>query len=121
MLEAGLYFLWPDAMWSRTLLGEDINIAADLYDTFSLFKTKDRSLAVILVADPDFETLCKFLECDLHEKPEFSTLIARVQNASNLTKEINSRLQKLDSSFVSNKFDELGLSFSFVNSLDEVH
>ena len=121
MLEAGLYFLWPDAMWSRTLLGEDINIAADLYDTFSLFKTKDRSLTVILVADPDFEILCKFLDCDLHEKPEYSTLIARVQNASNLTKEINSRLQKFDSSFVSNKFEELGLSFSFVNSLDEVH
>ena len=121
MLEAGLYFLWPDAMWSRTLLGEDINLAADLYDTFSLFKTKDKSLAVILVADPDFETLCKFLDCNLHETPEFSTLLGRVENASKLTQEINSRLQKLDSSFVGKRFEELGLSFSFVNSLDEVH
>tara|TARA_B100000287_G_scaffold434680_1_gene499870 strand:+ start:759 stop:1970 length:1212 start_codon:yes stop_codon:yes gene_type:complete len=121
MLEAGLYFLWPDAMWSRTLIGENINTAADLYDTFSLFETKDRFVAVILVADPDFETLCKFLECDLHEKPKFSTLIERVQNTSELTQEINSRLKKFDSAFVSKKFEELGLSFSLVNSLDEIH
>ena len=81
-----------------------INLAADLYDTFSLFKTKDKSLAVILVADPDFETLCKFLDCNLHETPEFSTLLGRVENASKLTQEINSRLQKLDSSFVGKRF-----------------
>ena len=40
MMEAGLYFLWPDAMWSRTLLGEGIDIKPDLYDTFSYLKLK---------------------------------------------------------------------------------
>ena len=121
MMEAGLYFLWPDAMWSRTLLGEGIDIKPDLYDTFSLFKTKDRTLAIILVADPDFESFCTFLECDLHQKPEYLTLNDRVENAHSLTKEINSFLSKLESVYVNEKLEELGLSFSFVNSLDEVH
>jgi len=121
MMEAGLYFLWPDAMWSRTLIGEDINIVPDLYDAFSLYKTKDKSLALILMTDLDFETLCQFLDCDLHQNSKFMTLKDRVDNADLLTEEINSRLQNFESEYVSKKFEELGLSFSLVNSLDKIH
>lgn len=121
MLEAGLYFLWPDAMWSKTLLGEDIDIKPDLYDTFSIFKTKDKWLAVILVADPDFEIFCNFLKCDLHLRKEYATLPDRVDNTDSLTKEINSHLEKLDSNLVNVKLEELGLSFAFVNSLSKIH
>ena len=121
MMEAGLYFLWPDAMWSRTLIGEDINIVPDLYDAFSLYKTKDKSLALILMTDLDFEILCQFLDCDLHQNSKFMTLKDRVDNADLLTEEINSRLQNFESEYVSKKFEELGLSFSLVNSLDKIH
>ena len=60
MLDSALYYIWPDVMWSKTWLGEGIDYKPDLFESFPLFKAKDKPICVILVADNDFKNLVVF-------------------------------------------------------------
>ena len=42
-------------MWSKTWLGEGIDYKPDLFESFPLFKAKDKPICVIVVADNDFK------------------------------------------------------------------
>ena len=41
MLDAGLYFFWPDGMMDMTLVGDDINTGVRLADTYALTQCSD--------------------------------------------------------------------------------
>ena len=41
MLDAGLYFNWPDLMWNYSFIGENIEYAGDLADNYEVNRTAD--------------------------------------------------------------------------------
>ena len=41
MLDAGLYFNWPDLMWNYSFEGDDVQYAGDLADMYQVSKTRD--------------------------------------------------------------------------------
>ena len=59
MLDSALYYIWPDVMWSKTLLGDGVKYLPDLFDAFPIFKTKTRYLSVILLQDADLQKFCE--------------------------------------------------------------
>ena len=38
MLDSALYYIWPDVMWSKTLLGDGVKYLPDLFDAFPNFQ-----------------------------------------------------------------------------------
>ena len=44
MLDAGIYFNWPDLMWNYSFEGEDVHYAGELADMYEISKTTDGSI-----------------------------------------------------------------------------
>lgn len=44
MLDAGLYFNWPDLMWNYSFEGEDVEFAGDLADIYAVSETSDGAI-----------------------------------------------------------------------------
>ncbi|MEE4359959.1 MAG: CoA transferase [Pseudomonadales bacterium] len=54
MLDASLYFHWPDLFWNHTFVGEDVEFHADLADLFGVTRTADGWIAAITDGSQDF-------------------------------------------------------------------
>ena len=121
MLDSALYYLWPDVMWSRTFLGEGAVNSGELADYFPLFKVQNKSICIILVADPDFEKFCRLVETNLYKDERFSTMQQRVLNAKALVKKVEEILKDKDADKLRKELDELGIPVAVVNDLDEIH
>jgi crotonobetainyl-CoA:carnitine CoA-transferase CaiB-like acyl-CoA transferase len=121
MLDSALYYIWPDVMWSKTLLGEDIKYLPDLFDAFPIFKTKDKYISMILLADADFQKLCELCESDLHTKEEFATTDKRVENLDSLISAVSEIIKDQEAEFLCRELDKFGVPVAIVNSLDEIH
>ena len=121
MLDSALYYLWPDVMWSRTLLGEGVVEAGELADYFPLFRAKDKSICIILVADPDFVKFCEQLNSKLYEDEKFSTMQQRVKNSKLFVTEVEKILKDKEASQLRKELDELGIPVAVINDLDEIH
>lgn len=57
MLDASLYFHWPDLFWNHTLLGDDVELQPDLADLFSITRTADGWIAAVTDGSIDFSTM----------------------------------------------------------------
>lgn len=44
MLDAGIYFNWPDLMWNYSFEGEDVSYAGELADMYEISKTADGAI-----------------------------------------------------------------------------
>lgn len=44
MLDAGIYFNWPDLMWNYSFEGENVHYAGDLADLYEINNTKDGAI-----------------------------------------------------------------------------
>jgi len=121
MLESALYNVWPDVMWSRTLLGDGIFHQGELADYFPTFRAKDGFLSMIITADEAFEMFCIWRGCELHLDERFSTLHARLVNAAELKSAVNSLLADVTTAEACEELDSMGVPVARVNALDEVH
>jgi crotonobetainyl-CoA:carnitine CoA-transferase CaiB-like acyl-CoA transferase len=121
MLDAALYYIWPDVMWSRTLLGEDIQHAGELADYFQVFKARDGHVSIILVSDDDLEVLCVWLGSTLHKDDRFKTLPDRLANLAVFKTEIESLLKDLGTDEICQNLDAMNVPVARVNSVDDVH
>ena len=121
MMDAGLYFLWPDAMWRHTLLGDDISEQGELADYFPLFATSDGHVAMIVIIDGDFARVCEGLGCQLHSDERFATFAGRVANRGDLADEMNRVLAGHDTEAVCSLLDELDIPVAAVNGPGNVH
>jgi crotonobetainyl-CoA:carnitine CoA-transferase CaiB-like acyl-CoA transferase len=121
MLNSALYYIWPDVMWSRTLLGEDIQHAGELADYFQIFRAKDGHVSIILVSDEDLEVLCVWLGSTLHQDDRFKTLPDRLANSASFKTEIESLLKDLGTDEICQNLDAMNVPVAKVNSVDDVH
>lgn len=121
MLDSALYYIWPDVMWSHTLLGADIQHAGELADYFQIFKAKDGHVSIILVSDEDFEVLCVWLGSELHLDDRFKTLPDRLANSASFKTEVESLLKDLGTEEICENLDAMNVPVAKVNSVDNVH
>ncbi|MPY93981.1 MAG: CoA transferase [Acidimicrobiia bacterium] len=90
MVEAGIHFLWPEAMWNYTYLDHETDMP-DLSDIYKLYETEDGWAMVYPVAtDAHWRSMCEALgRGDLAVDPRFADLQGRVRNGD----EVNDELQ----------------------------
>ena len=121
MMDSALYYSWPDMMINQTFLegGESIG---ELADYFSVYKTNDGFITIILAAsDEIFNPFCEYFKVDLHKDERFSNAAARVKNKDDLTAEINKITQKYNTKELIDLMDLHGIPASVVNQLDDIH
>ena len=121
MLDSALYYIWPDVMWSKTLLGEGIDYKPDLFESFPLFKAKDKPISVIVVADSDFQRFCEVIGCKLYEEEKYATFEQRVLNKETLIPEIEKYLEDKEADVLCEELDKMGIPVAAINHLDEIH
>ena len=121
MMDSALYYSWPDMMMNQTFLegGESIG---ELADYFSVYKTKDGFITIILAAsDEVFNPFCEYFNADLHKDKKFSNTAARVKNKDDLTSEINKITQEYNTKELIDLMDLHGIPASVVNQLDDIY
>lgn len=121
MLDSALYYMWPDMMWSRTLLGEGIRHQEELADYFPLFRAKDGFVSIILVADEALQLLCVWRGAELHLDPRFQTLPGRLSHPVEFKDAIEEILKDVTTDEICEALDSFGVPVSRANRLDDVH
>lgn len=120
MLDSALYYTWPDMMWSRTLLGEDVTHNGEIGDWFQVYKARDGYVSIVLVRDESLELLSIWRQSALHEDPRFRTFPERQANADALRDAVDGILADVSVEEVCESLDAFGVPVARVNSLDEV-
>ncbi len=121
MMDAALYYTWPDVMWSRILQGGGITHVGELADYFHVLKAKDGYVSVILIADEAFQLLCVWRESELHLDPRFAQIAGRVANRDVFIPALEEMLADVTTEEVCTMLDSFGVPVARVNSLDTVH
>jgi len=121
MLNSALYYMWPDMMWSRTLLGDGVRHQGELADYFPIFKAKDGHLSIIMVADAALELLSVWRGAELHLDPRFRTLPDRLANAEAFKEAVEAILADVTTAEACEALDAFGVPVARANQLDEIH
>lgn len=94
MLDAGLAFLWPDAMSNHTYIGE-FPPMPEIGDLYNLPLAKDGYVIGFAITDAQFQGLCRALERpDLAADPRFAQITSRTANLLELNKIISAEFAK---------------------------
>ena len=121
MMDSALYYSWPDMMVNQTFLegGESIG---ELADYFSVYKTNDGFITIILAANDEiFNLFCEHFKVNLHKDERFGNAAARVKNKDDLTAEVNKITQKYNTKEMMDLMDLHEIPASVVNQLDDIH
>jgi crotonobetainyl-CoA:carnitine CoA-transferase CaiB-like acyl-CoA transferase len=80
MIDASLYFFWPDGMMKHTWIGESEFQGPVLYDLYRLWETADGHLIYFTATDSEFHGLFRALgHPEWVTDPRFGTIPARAQ------------------------------------------
>ncbi len=120
MLQSALYYQWPDAMWSHTLQGEDIQKSGELSDYFQVFKTADGFVSIVLVTDEAFQQTCLFVGSELHLDARFASTPARLANRDALQVELDAALADWKSDELCAGLDRQQVPVARVNTAAQV-
>jgi crotonobetainyl-CoA:carnitine CoA-transferase CaiB-like acyl-CoA transferase len=83
MIDASLYFFWPDGMMKHTWIGESEFQGPALYDLYRLWETADGHLIYFTATDSEFHGLFRALgHPEWVTDPRFGTIPARAQAAN---------------------------------------
>ena len=121
MLDAALYYSWPDIMWSRTLLAEDVEPTPPIERFFQVYKAKDKFVTAVLQRDEDLEVFCIWLGSELHKDARFLTFADRVENAELFKQEVEKLIADIDAEEVATNLEAFNIPVAVVNSRDDVH
>jgi crotonobetainyl-CoA:carnitine CoA-transferase CaiB-like acyl-CoA transferase len=80
MIDASLYFFWPDGMMKHTWVGESEGPAPVLYEMYRLWETADGHLIYFTATDSEFHGLFRALDHpEWVTDPRFATIPARAE------------------------------------------
>ena len=81
MFDAAIAFLWPDGMQAHTYVGEGATPPAAAASYLAVRKAADGYLTISVIADAEFEGLCRALELPaLRDDPRFADTASRLQH-----------------------------------------
>lgn len=121
MLTAALSYLWPDVMWSETLLGEGVTETGELADYFSVYRAQDGWVQIILLGDDALQLLSVWRGAELHLDPRFQALPSRLAHADEFQAAIEGLLADVTVDEVCEMLDAFGVPAARVNAPSAVH
>tara|TARA_B100000953_G_scaffold290648_2_gene276043 strand:+ start:517 stop:1716 length:1200 start_codon:yes stop_codon:yes gene_type:complete len=81
MLDAAIYWMWPDVFMGHTLWGEDVVPGALIYQIYKLQQTADGHLVYFFASDKEFSGLCRALgHPEWLEDPRFAEPATRLES-----------------------------------------
>lgn len=122
MLDASLFFMWPDSMSQFTFVGDDVPRGGYGSHAYFVRQTKDGYIATMPVKRGEWEGLFNALELSqlLLEDERFSTPLARQRNAQIFQKILNDSYQNFTTKELVQRLDENQVPFAEINTRPEV-
>ena len=122
MLDAALYFLWPDAMSNFTFVGMENPQPNYPSHKYFVRKTKDGYIATMPVKRGEWQGLFDALELSnlLLEDPRFSTPMARHANSELFQTILNDAYTAFTTDELSTRLEENQVPFAKINSRPDV-
>lgn len=122
MLDASLFFLWPDTMSSFSFIRDDPPPIRFGSHAYFVRQTKDGFIAVMPVKQGEWAGLFKSLEVDnlLENDERFNTTEKRRKNSALFQQEINDAYQRFTTAELVERFDENQVPFAEINARQEV-
>jgi crotonobetainyl-CoA:carnitine CoA-transferase CaiB-like acyl-CoA transferase len=121
MLDSTLAFLWPDAFYNQTFVGEGASVAPDFSDIYSIKKTKDGFITTTALSDEEFAGLVRAVGApELLADPRFKTLGDRIGNGRLLSNEIGLRLEKFTTAEAVARLDAEDVAYAAANTRAQV-
>ena len=122
MLDAAVAFLWPDGMQGETFLGDDAPKSSDAGRLPSLRATSDGFVAISVVADAEFQALCRALDApELADDPRFAAIEARARRLGELGDRIDARTRRLTTRALCERLEAAGVPHAPVTARDALH
>jgi len=126
MVDAGIHFLWPEAMWNYTYLEHQTDMP-DLSDIYTLFETADGWAMIYPMAlDSHWRSMCEVLgRPDLAVDPRFADLQGRVRYGDDVNDELQTETRRFTTAELVDLMDRADVPAAPVNTrqsmIDDPH
>ncbi|MEQ9519611.1 MAG: CoA transferase [Parvibaculum sp.] len=98
MLEACLFFLWPDGMMNQTLLADDVTAFLPMAAYYKTAATRDGHISIAAATDEHWRGVTQVVERpDIMEDPRFNSIFARSAHVNALLVEIDGAFKHMTS------------------------
>ncbi len=121
MLDAGLFFLWPDGMMAHTFTGEGVTPGPTLYDLYELTRTRDGNLIYFAITDAEYHGLYRALgRAEWIEDPRFGTIEGRTEHRDALLASLAEAFATFATTDILARMEAEELPVAPVKSLEQV-
>ena len=121
MLDASLFFLWPDSMSNFHFVGDDVPKAPSPNHAYFVRKTADGYVATMPVQAGEWAGLFRSLELpNLLEDERFSTPAGRQKNSVLFQRLLNEGYARFPTDVLCARFEEHQVPFARINTREEV-
>ena len=120
MLDAALYFVWPDGLMNQTLQ-DPVTLLPPIANTFRTTKTADGYVVLVAVTDDQWQGLFRASGLThLFDDPEFATATLRLKNGGRAMREIAAVLAELPTAEVLKRLADNDVACAPVVALEDV-
>jgi len=121
MLDASLFFLWPDTMPNYTLLDDGIETVPDGDHSMFMRKTKDGWIAAMPVQQAEIDgTFASLGLQDLIGDERFKDFESRARNRDTLNELMNQGYSQLTTDTLCERFEQNDVPYSRINMRHEI-
>ncbi len=121
MIDASLFFLWPDSMSRHGLVGDDVEPAPYFSHAALLRRTRDGYVAVMPVKPAEWAGAFRALgTANLFEDERFATVAARQTNMAELRQLLTDAYAAFSTDEICARLDAEDVPWARINSRDEV-
>ena len=115
MLEAALYFIWPDRMFDESFIGDVDMTGPDIASLYRVIETQDGHLALIMVQVAEFHGCFKALgRHDLVDDPRFQDIPGLLQHAASIIEELRGEFRNWKTEAIAARLVEEDVPFGLV-------
>ena len=115
MLEAALYFIWPDRMFDESFVGPVDMTGPDVADLYKVQPTKDGHLAMVMVQVEEVHGLFRALgRTDLEADPRYQDIQGLMANANDMLDELRPEFPKWETEALTKRLVEEDVPFGVV-------
>jgi crotonobetainyl-CoA:carnitine CoA-transferase CaiB-like acyl-CoA transferase len=121
MIDAGLFFFWPDGMMSHTFVGEGVEPGPTISQLYRLTHTADGHLIYFAASDSEFGGLFRALEHpEWAEDERYSTVQGRIDNRLELEALVLDAFRQWKTDEILARLESEAVPAAPVHSLDAV-
>ena len=121
MLDAALWFFWPDGMMDRSLLGDGVRDAPHFGKIASIMATRDGYVSLVTAGGRTWAALCAAFRPEWLDDPRYATPEAREANLDVLRDEFTALLATLTTDECLARMRAHDVPGAAVAALDAVH